>query len=83
MSEQELRPTSNPHDWTNLPQKSEIRQKGYSGKKKWMVAQGVHGALTVYAADIIGAIYTAGTFWGESPKKADFHQSCRVVALGG
>lgn len=74
--------SSDPHEWKNLPINTDIRQKGYSGKKKWMVINGIHGALTVYAADLIGAIYTAGTFWGERPQKADFHQSCRVVALG-
>lgn len=71
----------NPYDMKNPPKRTGVYQDGYTGKKKWMVAHESFGVVTVYARDLAGAIWTAGKFWGENPKKAAFHQGCRVKAL--
>lgn len=57
----------------------EIRAEGYSGKRKFLVQLGQRIPLTVYAANIADAIWTAAKVWGVDPRKADVHQGCRVT----
>ncbi len=55
-----------------------LRAEGYTGKNRFHVLHGKNKAVTVFAADMIAALYTAAEHWGMDPRKAEFHQSCRV-----
>ena len=57
---------------------TEIRAERYSGKQRFLVAHDNYAPLTVFAPTAAAAIWTAGKHWGVSPKKAEFHQGCRV-----
>ena len=54
-----------------------LRAEGYSGKNRFLVARAGQ-AVQVYARDAASAIWTAAAMWGMDPRKAEFHQSCRV-----
>ena len=55
-----------------------IRAEGYTGKNRYQVLHGNNKAVTVFAGDMIAALYTAAEHWQMDPRKAEFHQSCRV-----
>lgn len=55
-----------------------IRAEGYGGKTRFQVFHGRDKIVTVFAGDMIAALYTAARHWGMDPRKAEFHQSCRV-----
>lgn len=55
-----------------------LRAEGYTGKNRYQVLHGNNKAVTVFAGDMIAALYTAADHWGMDPRKAEFHQSCRV-----
>lgn len=55
-----------------------LRAPGYTGKKRFQVLHGGSRIVTVFAGDMIAAMYTAAEYWGMDPRKAEFHQSCRV-----
>lgn len=57
------------------------RAEGYTGKKSWLVIHEIYGVVQVYAADLVGAIWTAAKFWGVKPQAQEFHQSCRVMEV--
>lgn len=55
-----------------------LRAEGYTGKNRFQVLHGKNKVVTVFAGDMIAALYTAAEHWGMDPRKAEFHQSCRV-----
>ena len=57
--------------------RQELRAPGYTGKNRFMVHCDGRSA-TVFAGDVIGALYTAARHWGMDPRKSEIHQSCRV-----
>lgn len=54
-----------------------VRAEGYDGKTKFCVYVGRH-VLAVFASDPVSALYAAAKHLGMDPRKAEFHQSCRV-----
>ena len=54
-----------------------IRAKGYEGKTRFFVTV-QRRVLTVFASDAVSALYAAAEHLGMDPRKAEFHQSCRV-----
>lgn len=54
-----------------------IRARGYEGKTRFCVIV-QQRALMVIASDAVSALYTAAEHLGMDPRKAEFHQSCRV-----
>ena len=54
-----------------------LRAEGYTGKNRFMVSRGTD-AVQVYAKDTADAIWAAAKHWGVDPRKAEFHQNCRV-----
>ena len=59
--------------------KREIQAGQYRGKNRFMVCFDEDKSVTVAAASMADAIWAAGKHWGIDPRKADFHQNCRVV----
>lgn len=55
-----------------------LRADGYTGKNRYQVLHGGGRAVTVFARDAASAIWTAAEHWGMDPRKAEFHQNCRV-----
>lgn len=60
---------------------AEHREAGYAGKNQWTVLHDGHGVLTVTAKSAASAIWTAAKHWGEDPRKAAFHQNCKVMRV--
>ena len=60
----------------------ELRAGAYTGTRHFHVIHDEYGCLTVYAPEITSAIYAAGKHWGADPKKAAFHQGCRIMQVG-
>lgn len=56
----------------------ELRAENYTGKRRFTVCCN-NRAVTVAAGTMVDAIWTAGKYWGMDPRKAEFHQDCRVV----
>ena len=57
----------------------EIRAENYKGKQRFVVVYGKDKALTVAAPTMPAAIWAAAKVWKMDPRKAEFHQECRVV----
>ena len=59
-------------------QNRELRAEGYAGKNKFTVYNDGFSPVTVFAGSMQDAIWTAAKHWKVDPRKAAFHQGCRV-----
>lgn len=56
----------------------ELRAEGYAGKTRFAVYNDGFSPVTVFAASMQDAIWVAARHWKVDPRKAAFHQACRV-----
>lgn len=69
----------NLYDIRNAVRTGELRSENYKGKQRFMVCLENEKVIHVTAPTVAAAIWTAAKHWGLDPRKADFHQGCRVV----
>ena len=60
-------------------QSRELRAENYAGKQRFVVNHEDYSPVTVFAGTVPDAIWTAAKHWKADPRKAAFHQGCRVT----